>query len=379
MADELHYLTAGEARRLFVNRELSPVELMEATIARIEAVDPAVNAVPIRSSTTPCWRPGGRGALPGKGGAPRPLEGIPVAVKDEVEVACQPCTPGSLVFEDEIAEVTAGSVQRVIDAGGIIHVRTTTPSSAARRSPSRGCGASRATPGTSTSARAARRRPGRRAGGRHDDPRHRLRHRRLHPHPGLVLRRGRLQAALRPRAPATPFNLDHYCHEGPLARSVDDCRLLENVRPGRTPNTSPRCGPAHHTGGAAAGGRHEDRLQVLPRFARSRPASATRSRPPYAPPPGDVPGAGRHGLRGRDGLVACRHARRGRRRPGDHLRYVDRRYYSSRRTAICSRTYAIGFAEDAAHFTRRWATSSRSSVEGETTATWKPCSTTTIC
>jgi aspartyl-tRNA(Asn)/glutamyl-tRNA(Gln) amidotransferase subunit A len=25
------------------------------------------------------------------------------------------------------------------------------------------------------------------------------------------------------------FNLDHYCHEGPLARSVADCALLENV------------------------------------------------------------------------------------------------------------------------------------------------------
>jgi aspartyl-tRNA(Asn)/glutamyl-tRNA(Gln) amidotransferase subunit A len=32
-----------------------------------------------------------------------------------------------------------------------------------------------------------------------------------------------------------PFNLDHYCVEGPLARTVEDCRLLENVMAGPHP------------------------------------------------------------------------------------------------------------------------------------------------
>src|SRR5437764_3776251 len=32
------------------------------------------------------------------------------------------------------------------------------------------------------------------------------------------------------------FNLDHYCHEGPLARTVDDCALLENVIAGPHPS-----------------------------------------------------------------------------------------------------------------------------------------------
>ena len=48
MPDDLHYLPANEALALFRARELSPVELMQATIARIEAVDGAVNALPIR-------------------------------------------------------------------------------------------------------------------------------------------------------------------------------------------------------------------------------------------------------------------------------------------------------------------------------------------
>ena len=45
---ELHYLSATDALRMFRSRELSPVELMESVIARTEAVDPAVNALPHR-------------------------------------------------------------------------------------------------------------------------------------------------------------------------------------------------------------------------------------------------------------------------------------------------------------------------------------------
>ena len=39
MAEDVHYLTASEALALFHARALSPVELMQATIDRIEAVD----------------------------------------------------------------------------------------------------------------------------------------------------------------------------------------------------------------------------------------------------------------------------------------------------------------------------------------------------
>src|SRR4029077_88276 len=39
------------------------------------------------------------------------------------------------------------------------------------------------------------------------------------------------------RVPETEiFNLDHYCHEGPLARNVADCALLENVIAGPDPS-----------------------------------------------------------------------------------------------------------------------------------------------
>lgn len=45
MADpDLHYLSASDALRAFETRELSPVELLQALIARAEAVEPEINA-----------------------------------------------------------------------------------------------------------------------------------------------------------------------------------------------------------------------------------------------------------------------------------------------------------------------------------------------
>jgi amidase len=48
----LDTLPATEPRRLIGNKEISPVELLEACIARIEALDPAVNAIAARAFDT---------------------------------------------------------------------------------------------------------------------------------------------------------------------------------------------------------------------------------------------------------------------------------------------------------------------------------------
>jgi aspartyl-tRNA(Asn)/glutamyl-tRNA(Gln) amidotransferase subunit A len=234
---DLHYLTAADALAAFAARTLSPVELMEATIARIEDVDGVVNALPIRlfdealgAARESEERYGGRH------GGPRPLEGLPIAVKDEVEVAGQPCTAGSLIFKDEVPDVTAASVQRVIDAGAIIHARSATPEFCCaavtesrlwgitrnpwnpRYSPGGSSGGS----GAALAAGMATLATGSDIGGSIRIPAAFC---------GVVGFKppyGRI-----PQMP--PFNLDTYCHEGPMARSVEDCRLLENVMAGPHP------------------------------------------------------------------------------------------------------------------------------------------------
>jgi Asp-tRNA(Asn)/Glu-tRNA(Gln) amidotransferase A subunit family amidase len=234
---DLHYLTAAAARELFLARKLSPVELLEATIARVEDVDPVVNAAPIRFFDEALLA--ARSAeerYAGKHGGPRPLEGIPVAVKDEVEVAGQPCTAGSLVFKDVIADVTAASVQRIIDAGGIIHLRSATPEFCCAAitesrlwgvtrnpwNPAFSPGGSSGGSGAALAAGMATLATGSDIGGSIRIPSSFCGVVGFKPPYGRV-----------PQMP--PFNLDHYCHEGPMARTVDDCRLLENVMAGPHP------------------------------------------------------------------------------------------------------------------------------------------------
>jgi len=235
--EELVYLSAVEALRLFRSRKLSPVELLQALIARAEAVEPQINAFAERlfdEALEQARQAEARYA--GRGEPPRPLEGIPVALKEEQPIAGRSATQGSLLFKDEVAAVTAPVVERVIAAGGIVHARTTTPefSCAAfthsalwgvTRNPwcldyspggSSGGSAAALAAGTATLA------TGSDIGGSIRIPASFC---------GVV--------GFKPpygRVPALPpFNLDHYCHDGPLARTVADCALLQNVLVGSHP------------------------------------------------------------------------------------------------------------------------------------------------
>jgi len=60
-------------------------------------------------------------------GRPRPLEGIPVGIKDFHPIAGEITTFGSKIFENFRPSFTAPTVQRLLDAGAILHMRTTTP------------------------------------------------------------------------------------------------------------------------------------------------------------------------------------------------------------------------------------------------------------
>jgi len=125
---DLHYLSATEALRLFRSRELSPVELLDAVIARAEAVEPVVNALCHTFSDEA--RAAAREAearYAGRGEPPRALEGIPLAIKEEEAIAGQPWTQGSLLYKDLVADYTSAFGQRMLDSGAIVHARSTAP------------------------------------------------------------------------------------------------------------------------------------------------------------------------------------------------------------------------------------------------------------
>ncbi len=126
MTDDLAYLSATDAVAAFRSRDLSPVELLDAVITRAEATEPLVNAF----TDTYYEQAADQARLAADAyaaGTARPLEGLPVAVKDEPKIAGQRLTQGSVLFKDEIATTTDPIAQRIIDAGGIVHARTTAP------------------------------------------------------------------------------------------------------------------------------------------------------------------------------------------------------------------------------------------------------------
>ncbi len=122
----LCYLSGRDAIRSFTDRTLSPVELVRALLDRIDAVNPELNCFTVVHSETSLAAARHAEAVY-RSGSPRPLEGVPLAVKDGNAVAGDLTTYGSRVYADNRPERTHPGVQRLLDAGAILLARTTMP------------------------------------------------------------------------------------------------------------------------------------------------------------------------------------------------------------------------------------------------------------
>lgn len=120
-------LSAVAARRLIGAKRLSPVELLESCIARIEAVDDAVNAMVARDVDRA--RAAARAAEQAvmRGDALGLLHGLPVAIKDLEETAGLRTTFGSPLFRDNVPAADERSVASLRAAGAIVLGKTNTP------------------------------------------------------------------------------------------------------------------------------------------------------------------------------------------------------------------------------------------------------------
>ncbi len=122
------YLSATEALSRFRERSLSPVELLDAQIARAAAVEPAVNALCYTDYDNA--RAAARDAervwfhQPDQA---RPLEGISIGVKNEHGRAGWPLTSGTSWMQGPPETAHVPLVQRLLDAGGITHAQTNVP------------------------------------------------------------------------------------------------------------------------------------------------------------------------------------------------------------------------------------------------------------
>ncbi len=233
---DLCYMPANRALALFRQKKLSPVELVRAVIDRAEKIDPAINAFTYTYFDEALDLARKAEAKYAGGKTTRALEGLPVGIKDESYIKGKPTSNGSLTMKDYIADHTSIVNDRIMRAGGIVHARTATPEfSCAGYTNSRLWGVTRNpwnrefTPGGSSGGSSASLAAGTSSictgsdiGGSIRIPASTC---------GLVGYKppyGR-----NPDEP--PFNLDFYCHTGPLARTVSDAILLQNVMCGPHP------------------------------------------------------------------------------------------------------------------------------------------------
>ena len=231
---DLHYLGASEALGLFQSRALSPVELLEAVLQRIDAVNPRINAL-----TEQLADEARESALSAErqyraGGALAPLLGLPVAAKEKHSLAGHVLSNGLVAQRAVVASTDHPVISRIRSAGGIVHARTTTPEFC--------CATVTHSPlwGVTHNPFNLQLSPGGSSGGS-----------------GAALAAGfaplatgsdiagstRLPAAFTGtvgfKAPygripgVAPLSADHYRGDGPMARTVADAALLANVMAGR--------------------------------------------------------------------------------------------------------------------------------------------------
>ncbi len=120
-------LTAIEARRLIGQKKLAPTELLASCIARIEAVDHAVNAMVARDFDRARAVAKAADAAVARGNALPPLHGLPIGIKDLQETEGLRTTYGSVVFRDYVPTADDRIVAAVRQAGAIVVGKTNTP------------------------------------------------------------------------------------------------------------------------------------------------------------------------------------------------------------------------------------------------------------
>ncbi|HEX2280455.1 MAG TPA: amidase [Thermomicrobiales bacterium] len=122
--------TAADMIAALRTRQLSAVELVDRSIARIETHDPALNAVVVRDFER-ARRAAAAADEALASGDRRPLLGLPITVKEAFNVSGLPTTWGIPGTEDWIADDDAVAVARLKAAGAIIVGKTNVPTNLA--------------------------------------------------------------------------------------------------------------------------------------------------------------------------------------------------------------------------------------------------------
>lgn len=118
--------TIAEAARLIAAKQLSPVELTQACLGRIHAMDGTLHAFVLVTEDRALADAKAAEAAIMQHGPRSPLHGIPVGLKDIVDTAGIPTTCQSKILQDNVPSTDATCAARLADAGSVLMGKLTT-------------------------------------------------------------------------------------------------------------------------------------------------------------------------------------------------------------------------------------------------------------
>ncbi|HET7341514.1 MAG TPA: amidase [Methylomirabilota bacterium] len=124
---DLAFASAVELARLYRTRKASPLEVVQALLDRIDAVNPKVNAFVTIPREAVLWEARRATATLRRNANLPPLFGVPVGIKDVTPTKGLRTTYGSKLFEDHVPDEDALVVERLREAGAIVLGKTNTP------------------------------------------------------------------------------------------------------------------------------------------------------------------------------------------------------------------------------------------------------------
>jgi aspartyl-tRNA(Asn)/glutamyl-tRNA(Gln) amidotransferase subunit A len=126
MNSEIIYLDATRLAELIRAREISPVEVMQAHLNRIDEVNPKLNAiVTVADSALDAARAAEAAMV--RGDDIGPLHGVPFTVKDSIDTAQVLAQRGSPIFRGRMPDTDAVAVARMKGAGAVLLAKTNLP------------------------------------------------------------------------------------------------------------------------------------------------------------------------------------------------------------------------------------------------------------
>lgn len=121
--ERLAFYTSTELLRALEQKRISSTELLDSCIDRFERINPRINAIVATDFENAKQRARAADDARARGESWGPLHGLPITIKDTLEVAGMPCTAGAPEWKAHVPQRHADVVGALLKAGAIISAK----------------------------------------------------------------------------------------------------------------------------------------------------------------------------------------------------------------------------------------------------------------